>query len=67
MTERKGRVTIGDDGHIIGTGGNVNANEYVVEDGNGDVIGTTFTDEVNDAYMQRRKLIYLKIWWFFLF
>ena len=58
MDKRKGRVTIGDDGHVIGTGGNVNSNEYNVER-NGNVIGTTFAQEVHEAYINGRKLKYI--------
>ena len=41
MDKRKGRITIGDDGHVIGSGGNVNAKECNVENRNGEIIGTT--------------------------
>ena len=62
MAERKGRVTIGDDGYVIGSGGNVNANECIVENRSGNVIGTTFAQEAKDAWSESRKLRYQKKW-----
>ena len=60
MDKRKGRITIGDDGNVIGSGGNVNANECDVENRNGEVIGTTFAQEAHDAWINGRKLNYIK-------
>ena len=60
MAERTGRVTIGDDGHVIGSGGNANANECIVENSSGNVIGTTFAQEAKDAWSESRKLRYQK-------
>jgi hypothetical protein len=65
MAERKGRVTIGDDGRVIGSGGDLNAKEFNVEDRNGKVIGTTSSQEAQNAYLEGRSLKYNKKGWFF--
>ncbi|MCX9026019.1 MAG: hypothetical protein OIN85_08005 [Candidatus Methanoperedens sp.] len=60
MEQRKARITIDENGRVIGTGGNANSNIAIVENQKGDKIGQTATEEGKIAWEQQRPLRFTK-------
>ncbi len=60
MEQRKARITIDENGRVIGTGGDANSNLAIVENQKGEKIGQTTTMEGKIAWEQQRRLIFTK-------
>jgi hypothetical protein len=60
FNKREGRVTVNDEGKVIGTGGNDYGDTVKVENQKNERIGTTTWDQVKSAYDNQKPLQYKK-------